>query len=93
MALNEFFALIANLHDIIEESFPSATTKAPIIAQYKVPGRANPFTYVRFAWIKANPGQKLYPSISAALAIKDLYLANGLDWTSDPLILTYLSTP
>jgi hypothetical protein len=90
VALNQFLELIKNLYDIIEESFPSANTKAPIIAQYKVGARANPFTFVRFAWIKANPGQKLYPSISAALAIKDLYLANGLDWTTDPLILTYL---
>ena len=90
VALNQLLSLIAKLYEIIEVSFPSANTKAPLIAQYKVPGRANPFTYVRFAWIKANPGQKLYPSLEAALAIKDLYLANGLDWTSDPLILAWL---
>jgi hypothetical protein len=83
-------SLITNLYEIIETSFPSANTMAPLIAIYKVSSRSNPFTFVRFAWIKANPGKTLYPSVSAALEIKDLYLANGLDWTQDPLILKYL---
>ena len=90
LALNELLALIDNLYDIIETSFPSANAMASFIPEFTVPARLNPFTYVRFAWIKANPGMKLYPSIEAALTIKDLYLANGLDWTQDPLILTYL---
>ena len=90
LALNELLALIENLYDIIETSFPSANATASFIPEFTVPARLNPFTYVRFAWIKANPGMKLYPSIEAALTIKDLYLVNGLDWTQDPLILTYL---
>lgn len=90
VALNEFLKLITNLYDIIEESFPSADTKSPFVAQYTAPARVNPFTYIRFAWIKANPGKKLYPSKEAALDIKELYLVNGMDWTKDPLILTYL---
>jgi hypothetical protein len=92
LALNELLALIDNLYDIIETSFPSANAMASFIPEFTVPARLNPFTYVRFAWIKANPGMKLYPSIEAALTIKDLYLANGLDWTQDPLILTYLGS-
>ena len=90
VSLNEFLKLIENLYDIIEESFPSAVTKAPFVAKFAAPAKVNPFTYVRFAWIKENPGKKLYPSKEAALAIKELYLVNGMDWTKDPLILTYL---
>jgi hypothetical protein len=90
VSLNEFLKLITNLYDIIEESFPSANTKSEFIAKFTAPARANPYTYVRFAWIKAHPGKKLYPSKEAALDIKDLYLANGMDWSKDPLILMFL---
>lgn len=82
-------ALIAALYELIATLFPPSKAMSAFIAQYTAPARLNPFTYIRFAWIKANPGQKLYPSEEAALAIKDLYLANGMDWTSDPLILRY----
>ena len=89
-ALNQLLSLIDNLYDIIETSFPSAKAMASFIAEYTVPARMNPFTYVRFAWIKENPGKTLYPSKDAALAIKELYLRDGLDWKQDPLILMYL---
>jgi len=92
VALNQLLTLVNKLYEIIEVSFPSAKAMADLIAAFTAPARMNPFTYVRFAWIKANPGQKLYPSVSSALAIKDLYLANGLDWTADPLILMFLSS-
>lgn len=90
VSLNEFLKLIENLYDIIETSFPSAEAISSFIAQFTAPAKVNPFTYVRFAWIKANPGKKLYPSKEAALDIKELYLVNGMDWTKDPLILTFL---
>jgi len=90
LALNQLLFLIDNLYDIIEASFPSAKAMASFIAEYTAPVRMNPFTYVRFAWIKDNPGKTLNPSKEAALAIKDLYLRDGLDWSQDPLILTYL---
>jgi hypothetical protein len=92
VALNQLLTLVNKLYEIIEVSFPSAKAMADFVAVFSAPARMNPFTYVRFAWIKANPGQKLYPSVSSALAIKDLYLANGLDWTTDPLVLAFLSS-
>ena len=92
VSLNEFLKLIENLYDIIETSFPSAEAISSFIAQFTAPAKVNPFTYVRFAWIKENPGKKLYPSRNAALEIKETYLKNGLDWTQDPLILTYLGS-
>jgi len=89
VALNQLLSLIAKLYDVIEESFPSTETTAAYIAKYTTHARVNPFTYVRFAWMKEHPCQTLYPSEEAALAIKELYLVNGMDWTSDPLILRY----
>ena len=83
-------ALIESLYKLIDSLFPGAKATSEFVAAFTAPARLNPFTYVRFAWIKANPGQKLYPSLEAALAIKDMYLANGMDWSRDPLILAYL---
>ena len=82
-------ALIESLYILIESLFPPETAMSSFIAEYTVPARLNPYTYVRFAWIKENPGKKLYPSRNAALEIMEIYLKNGLDWTQDPLILRY----
>ena len=82
-------ALIESLYILIESLFPPEAAMSSFIAEYTVPARLNPFTYVRFAWIKENPGKKLYPSRNAALEIMEIYLKNGLDWTQDPLILRY----
>ena len=83
-------ALIDSLYDLIATLYPAAIATSDFIAAFSAPARMNPFTFVRFAWIKANPGKKLYPSLSSALAIKDMYLANGFDWSADPLILAFL---
>jgi len=83
-------ALIESLYELIANLFPASTAKSGFIAAYSAPARTNPFTYVRFAWIKANPGKKLYNTLESALAIKDMYLALGMDGSSDPLILKWL---
>ena len=90
LALRALQDLVTALYNIIETSFPPEVATSAFIAKYTVPARANPFTFVRFAWIKENPGKKLYPSKYSALVIKDLYLQYDLDWTNDPLILAYL---
>jgi len=86
-------ALIESLYKLIESLFPASTAKSGFIAAYSAPARTNPFTFVRFSWIKANPGKKLYNTLESALAIKDMYLATGFDGSSDPLILAWLPPP
>jgi hypothetical protein len=88
--LAQLEALIESLYDLIANLFPASTAKSGFIAAYSAPARTNPFTYVRFAWIKANPGKKLYNTLESALAIKDMYLALGMDGSTDPLILKWL---
>jgi len=83
-------ALIESLYKLIDSLFPASKATSGFIAAYTAPARTNPFTYVRFSWIKANPGKKLYNTLESALAIKDMYLALGMVWTSDPLILAWL---
>lgn len=88
--LAQLEALIESLYELIANLFPAATAKSGFIAAYSAPARTNPFTYVRFAWIKANPGKKLYNTLESALAIKDMYLALGMDGSTDPLIVKWL---
>ena len=88
--LAQLEALIESLYELIANLFPASTAKSGFIAAYSAPARTNPFTYVRFAWIKANPGKKLYNTLESALAIKDMYLALGMDGSTDPLILKWL---
>ena len=93
LALKGLQDIIASLYGIIEESFPSTKTTASLIAKYTAPARTNAFTFVRFAWMKENPGERLYSTKMSALLIQAIYLKYGLDGSKDPLIVKFLGSP
>jgi hypothetical protein len=80
------------VQDIVEQFFPATVTKSTAITKINAYAFMNDFTYVRFVWMKRNPGMFFdYNNLTLRYQLLDIYLEFGLtSWTTDTVVNTLL---
>lgn len=86
-ALKALSSLFSVLESVVEMFFPSTSILAPMIANMSAKATVSDKVYVRLIWRHQYQDVFSPENLIQRLQIKDIYILEGLDYSSDPLFM------
>jgi hypothetical protein len=86
-ALKSLSSLFSVLESLVEIFFPSTAILNPMIADMSVIANVSDKVYVRLIWSNKNPDAYFFSSLVQRREILDIYIEEGLDYSTDPLFM------